>query len=209
MPTRPRSPACRVRGANRSALALVDALVRLRPPDDEIGRCEIGPYRKRSIWCAAAALLVAAGCGDSSDSGSASVTLPPLPSTTLAPVTTITTSTSTASTTRSTPATTSLPTTTAPTTTRVRASDATAQAFFEGWVANDAAKMAANGEAAAVTQATALASSRNRPWNFDRCEGAAGSVYCSWLDAGQRLIIRVRNVEPPPRAVIEVRIEAA
>jgi len=186
----------------------VDALVRLRPPDDEIGRCEIGPYRKRSIWCAAAALLVAAGCGDSSDSGSASVTLPPLPSTTLAPVTTNTTSTSTASTTRSTPATTSLPTT-APTTTRVRASDATAQAFFEGWVANDAAKMAANGEAAAVTQATALASSRNRPWNFDRCEGAAGSVYCSWLDAGQRLIIRVRNVEPPPRAVIEVRIEAA
>ena len=93
-------------------------------------------------------------------------------------------------------------------TTTARASDATAQAFFEAWVGNDAAKLAANGEAAAVAQATALSVSRTRPWLFDRCEGAAGSVYCAWIDGAQRLIIRVRNVEPPPRAVIEMRIEA-
>jgi hypothetical protein len=176
-------------------------------PDREIGRCEIGPNAKRSMLCAvAAALLFAYGCGDSSDSQGTSVTLPPLPTTTAASATTIIASTT--STTR-TVASTTLTTTTVPTTTRVRASDATAQAFFEGWVANDAAKMAANGEASAITQANAIISSRTRPWNFDHCEGAAGSVYCSWLDAGQRLIIRVRNVEPPPRAVIEIRIETA
>jgi hypothetical protein len=68
--------------------------------------------------------------------------------------------------------------------------------------------MAANGESGALAQATLLATSRSRPWNFDRCEGAAGSIYCSWIDGAQRLIIRVRNVEPPPRAVVEIRIEA-
>jgi hypothetical protein len=152
-----------------------------------------------------AAVLLAHGCGDSKGGDNSSVTLPPLPTSTAAASTG---STSTTTTTRSVPATTTVPVTTVPATTRTRAPDATAQVFFEGWVANDAAKMAANGEAAAITQATALAPSRNRPWNFERCEGAAGSVFCSWLDAGQRLVIRVRNIEPPPRAVVEIRIEA-
>ena len=91
---------------------------------------------------------------------------------------------------------------------RARATDATAQLFFEAWVANDGTKLAANGEAGAIAQSNALAPSRNRPWSFDRCEGAAGSVFCSWIDGAQRLIIRVRNIEPPPRAVAEIRIEA-
>ncbi|TML14927.1 MAG: hypothetical protein E6G39_07665 [Actinobacteria bacterium] len=156
---------------------------------------------------AAAALLVH-GCGDSSGDASSGATLPATTSSTATTGTT-TTTTATTSTTRPIPSTTATPASaTGPATTTARASDATAQAFFEAWVGNDAAKLAANGEAAAVAQATALSVSRTRPWLFDRCEGAAGSVYCAWIDGAQRLIIRVRNVEPPPRAVVEMRIEA-
>ncbi len=154
-----------------------------------------------------AAALLAHSRGDSNEGDGASFTLPALTSTATAS-TTNTTSSTTNSTTTTVTTTRSVAATTSPGTTRARATDATAQGFFEAWVANDAAKLAANGEAAAIAQANGLASSRNRPWNFEQCEGAAGSVYCTWLDAGQRLIVRVRNVEPPPRAVIEIRIEA-
>lgn len=158
------------------------------------------------MLCAmAAAVLLVHGCGDSGDGDSASVTLPPLTSTATTAITSTTSTTTSTTTTTTRSAST---TTTAPATTARRATDATAQAFFEAWVANDATKLAANGEAGAIAQANALASSRTRPWVFDRCEGAAGSVYCSWIDAGTRLVVRVRNVEPPPRAVIEVRLEA-
>ncbi|MGA8039755.1 MAG: hypothetical protein WCA93_06560 [Acidimicrobiia bacterium] len=37
------------------------------------------------------------------------------------------------------------------------------------------------------------------------CEGAAGSMYCTWQDAGQDIVVRVDNVDRPPM-VAEVRL---
>src|SRR5438045_2625788 len=100
----------------------------------------------------AAAALFVHGCGDSSGDATSSATLPATTSSTGTTTTTAATSaTRPVSSTTATPASTS-----GPATTTARASDATAQAFFEAWVGNDAAKLAANGEAAAVAQATAL-----------------------------------------------------
>jgi hypothetical protein len=79
--------------------------------------------------------------------------------------------------------------------------------FRYAWLAGDRERMAGYGSAAAVEQASAIPLDRWGAAQEDGCEGAAGSVYCTWRrDDGARLVLRVGNVERPPQ-VLEVRVE--
>jgi hypothetical protein len=80
--------------------------------------------------------------------------------------------------------------------------------FRHAWLVGDREAMARYGTAAAVDQAAAIPIEGWGTATDDGCEGAAGSAYCTWTrDDGARLILRVGNVERPPR-VQEVRVES-
>ena len=52
-------------------------------------------------------------------------------------------------------------------------------------------------EPSAVTEADSLADLASEVWESQRCEGAAGTVYCSWISGAGTLAIGVRNIEEP------------
>lgn len=55
----------------------------------------------------------------------------------------------------------------------------------------------------AIQQANALGAPSSP--RLTGCDGAAGSVYCTWQDGGQDILVRVDNVDQPPM-VAEVRL---
>ena len=167
--------------------------------------------RRRSSLCASAAGLLAlgviAGCG----SGAADDGSPPT-------ATTSATSTPTAGRVTAEPSTTE-PSTTAPKldlppTTPPGAKDAPAipraaqdygTAFVTAWVGGDRARATQLGTESAVK--AAFASRVEAMPRFVRCEGAAGSSYCTWAGDEYTMQLRVHN-EPAslgePHAVVEV-----
>lgn len=77
------------------------------------------------------------------------------------------------------------------------------QLFIAAWQSADEATMSSLASREAVDSALRTAAPTTDP-TFVSCEGAAGSVYCSYDDGGRTITIRVQNVESPP-TVIEVR----
>ena len=167
--------------------------------------------RRRSSLCASAAGLLAlgviAGCG----SGAADDGSPPT-------ATTSATSTPTAGTVTAEPSTTE-PSTTAPKldlppTTPPGAKDAPAipraaqdygTAFVTAWVGGDRARATQLGTESAVK--AAFANRVEAMPRFVRCEGAAGSSYCTWAGDEYTLQVRLGNElasRGEPHAVTEV-----
>lgn len=52
-------------------------------------------------------------------------------------------------------------------------------------------------EADALEQADGLADLASEAWQFDHCEGAAGTVFCVWATSTDQLAIGVGNLEEP------------
>jgi hypothetical protein len=57
--------------------------------------------------------------------------------------------------------------------------------------------MEALAEPDALTQADELANLVGESWQFDHCEGAAGTVFCVWASETDQLAIGVGNLEEP------------
>jgi hypothetical protein len=71
-----------------------------------------------------------------------------------------------------------------------------ARMFVEAWRQGSEAAM----EILATPEATAQSAGIEPPSvaTFQRCEGAAGSIYCSWQADDGEVVVRVSNVEPVP-----------
>lgn len=67
--------------------------------------------------------------------------------------------------------------------------------FFDAWLAEDDDALALYGELSAIAHAQSFAISSG--WAFSNCEGAAGSVFCTWVSPGERVRLRVNNIQPP------------
>ena len=86
------------------------------------------------------------------------------------------------------------------------APQAYAQAFVAAWVDRDRARAARLATATAVE--TAFASTVTTAPTFSRCEGAAGSTYCTWEGDEYTMTVRVGNemvAQRQEQAVREVR----
>jgi len=75
--------------------------------------------------------------------------------------------------------------------------DAVALAFFEAWQSGDRRAMERLSEPAALNEADRLVDLATGTWRPGLCEGAAGTVYCTWISDGGTLAIGVRNIEEP------------
>jgi hypothetical protein len=121
-----------------------------------------------------------------------------------------TTTSSTTTTTTTTPTTTSPPTTpptappTTPTTAPPTSAEQCAQALFTAWA--NANQAAAPDCAPAATVQEIFSQPYNGAYTGPDCEGAAGSVYCTWTGA-VKVIIQVQNM--PPFTVTSVQRQAA
>jgi hypothetical protein len=85
-----------------------------------------------------------------------------------------------------------------------------AQRLYRAWRKNDkkAAERVARTEAVDSLFARTWRASDN--WHSTRCEGAAGSIYCTWERSSEKLIIRYTNDPTAPgKRVSEVRFEPA
>lgn len=89
--------------------------------------------------------------------------------------------------------------------------EAVAEALFQAWMADDRSAADALTDPAAAADLDALFAQpfdAGAGWSYDHCEGAAGSVFCTWHATSATLVVRVRSVEPPP-LVTSIRMEAA
>ncbi len=71
-----------------------------------------------------------------------------------------------------------------------------ARLFVEAWQQGATAAFAGLATPEAADQAAALP--RPVEMGFSGCEGAAGSVYCTWEGAGEALVVQVTSLEPMP-----------
>ena len=78
-------------------------------------------------------------------------------------------------------------------------------AFFEAWRTQDRTVMELLAEPAAVVEADDLADLAFEDWEAQPCEGAAGTVFCSWTASSGTLAIGVQNIQEP-HIVTSVRI---
>jgi hypothetical protein len=87
--------------------------------------------------------------------------------------------------------------------------EATARALFEAWTKGDRAAAGKVAQAAAVTALFARPWQASDGWTFAECNGAAGSLICTWQrPAGQQLLFRVQNLTGGlPVTVAEVRFQ--
>ena len=137
----------------------------------------------------AAGLLVAASCSSSKPSAGPTPTTPPsVSASSSSPDTTpVTTSPAPAITT----------TTAAPGAT---SSDGVARAFFAGWVIGNVARMTAYATSPSVVgTATARRTGGAGGFEFLSCQGAAGTMFCTWVRAGERVVVAVQQINQPPR----------
>lgn len=80
------------------------------------------------------------------------------------------------------------PATTAP------SSEGAAKSLYEAWTKGDRTAAARVAEPAAVTALFARAWQAADGWAFSECNGAAGSLICTWSrPGGQQLMMRVLN----------------
>lgn len=95
--------------------------------------------------------------------------------------------------------------------TAVLSAEEVAQAVYAAWVAGDRSIAEPLTDPAAVADLDVLFAQPFDPaagWAFDHCEGAAGSVFCTWHGTPATLVIQVRNIEPPVQ-VTSIRMEPA
>jgi hypothetical protein len=76
-------------------------------------------------------------------------------------------------------------------------SEEAATAFFDAWLADDQNAMEALSRPEVLAEAEAVADLRDQPWSFDHCEGAAGTLYCTWTTGFDQLVVAVVNIEEP------------
>ena len=106
---------------------------------------------------------------------------------------TTTTTTTTIPSTTTTPASTSTPTSTAPLPTTP---EGFAQTMFTAWQGNNRALAAQVASPTAVNQmfAQTYPTGPTNPYTYQGCQGAAGSVICTWQGNGQVIVMTVRNL---------------
>jgi hypothetical protein len=85
-----------------------------------------------------------------------------------------------------------------------------AQRLYRAWRKNDKKVAERVARAEAVNTLFARIWRRSDNWRSTSCEGAAGSVFCTWERPSEKLIIRYKN-DPthPGKRVSEVRFEAS
>ncbi len=85
-----------------------------------------------------------------------------------------------------------------------------AQRLYRAWRKSDKKIAERIAEAEAVNTLFARTWRKSDQWHSTSCEGAAGSVYCTWERPSEKLIIRYKN-DPthPGKRVSEVRFEAS
>jgi hypothetical protein len=77
-------------------------------------------------------------------------------------------------------------------------SEDVAAAFFEAWLSADQDAMTELAEPEAVAQANDLIRLAPATWEFSLCEGAAGTVFCTWTsEEPDNIVVGVRNIEEP------------
>lgn len=89
--------------------------------------------------------------------------------------------------------------------------DEVAQTVYAAWMAGDRAVAEPLTDPAAAADLDALFAQpfdAAAGWAFDHCEGAAGSMFCTWHGTAATLIIQVRSIEPPVQ-VTSIRMEPA
>ncbi len=153
----------------------------------------------RSTVLAVVAALALGACGrDSPAVSGLPTTAAPAPTTSAPLVATTTTAQPTSTTTAR-----------AATSTAVASPEAFAKALYAAWTAGDRAAAAKVAEAAAVDALFARRWQAADGWAFVDCNGAAGSVICTWRrPAGEQLLMRVRNLTGgEPVIAAEVRFQ--
>jgi hypothetical protein len=78
-----------------------------------------------------------------------------------------------------------------------------AQAVFRAWTRNDPAAARRDAAPRALVGLFARSWSASDGWTFAGCEGAAGSVYCSWRGPGAELVLRSNNNVGAPFYFVE------
>ncbi|MGZ8766262.1 MAG: hypothetical protein ACXW2C_11290 [Acidimicrobiia bacterium] len=82
-----------------------------------------------------------------------------------------------------------------------------AETLFSAWAADDRATAATVADQAAIDSLFATPSSEAAAYTFSGCEGAAGSIFCTWTRAGAQLARTVRDAAGGlPVRVVEVTI---
>jgi hypothetical protein len=146
-----------------------------------------------------AALMAACGKDSPKPTATSATTTVPAPTTSLPPT--------------KPSSTTVAPSTTAaarPTTTVAASSpEGFARTLFDAWKNGDRAAAAKVAQPAAVDAIFARTWRAADGWAFSECNGAAGSVICTWKQpGGQQLLMRVQNVTGgQPVTVLEVRFQ--
>jgi hypothetical protein len=104
----------------------------------------------------------------------------------------------TSTTTTTVPVTTTTPTTSTPTTSAPLPTtpEGYAQTLFSAWQANDRALAGEVASPAAVDEmfAQPFPSGGTNPYAYQGCQGAAGSIICTWQGNGQVIVMTVRNL---------------
>jgi len=67
------------------------------------------------------------------------------------------------------------------------------RAAYDAWTRGDRTAAARVAEPAAVDALFARMWSSADGWEFVNCQGAAGSVFCTWQRPGEELLIKVQN----------------
>jgi cytoskeletal protein RodZ len=120
---------------------------------------------------------------------------------------TSTSSSSSSSTSTSTSNTSSTSTTSSTTPTTPANPQAYAETLFSSWAADDRATAATVADQAAIDSLFATPSSQAAAYQFSGCQGAAGSIFCTWTRAGAQLAMTVRDATGGlPVQVVEVSI---
>jgi hypothetical protein len=173
-------------------------------PQSIIGRVppDPTPFRagrpSRALTMAACLTIVVGGlvaCAAGEKAPSTGTAPPPsaATSTTSAPVTSATSPPVTAAATTSAPAATTIP---APATTTLPAPSTSSGyplAAYDAWTRGDRTAAAAVAEPAAVDTLFARTWSSADGWAFVNCQGAAGSVFCTWQRSGEEVLIKAPN----------------
>ena len=82
-----------------------------------------------------------------------------------------------------------------------------AQTLFGAWAAGDRAAAAPVADQAAIDSLFATPGSEAAAYTFSGCQGAAGSIFCTWTRAGAQLAMTVRDATGGlPVQVVEVTI---
>lgn len=68
-----------------------------------------------------------------------------------------------------------------------------AVALFNAWAAGDQASAASVADQTAIDSLFASPSSEASAYSFSGCQGAAGSIYCTWTRPGGQIAMQVRD----------------